>query len=117
MRRPLPLLLAAAALLPGAAPASAAPVVYATAHGQRDGARSATGVCVAVAAGAVATAITECGFSGEDSGATAFATQAAAVATFKGLIGEQPKDLCWKGYVVAPGTTDPIPFSGCVVVS
>lgn len=119
MRRAVVPLAVAAALMPGAAPASAAPVVVDTGYAQRDPVRprTATAVCVAVAAGASAVAITECGFEGEESTPGVLASQAMAVATFTGLIGEQPKTLCWKGYAVAPGTVEPVPFDGCVVVS
>src|SRR5688572_20277728 len=101
MRRSLVPLAVAATLLPGGPPASAAPVVVDTAYAQRDGARSATGVCVAVAAGAIAVAFVACGFEGDaPSAPTSFGTQAAAVATFRGPIGEQPRNLCWLGYTV-----------------
>lgn len=116
MRRSLVLVAVAGAFVP--VPASAAPVVVDTAYAQRDGARSATGVCVAVAAGAIAVAFVECGFEGDaPSPPTTFASQAAAVATFRGPIGEQPRNLCWLGYTVAPGSTEPVWFDGCVVVS
>lgn len=115
-RRALLALLAPAALLP-AAPASAAPAVVSTGYAVHDAStRSATGFCVATGVEVVAVAFTECGFAGEDSPHTALSAGPAAVATFTGPMGEQPKWLCWKGYAVTV-TGAPVPFEGCTIVS